>query len=119
MKRLPQLLKQLPTLAALASLLFLTACARTQISSERSTSSRIPKPGVIVVHDFSVSPDQVALDHTIGMRLQELVGAQTDASDRLKLAQKIASLVATNVVTDLKKHGNETVDGKADNRPPN
>jgi hypothetical protein len=118
MKQFPQLFKQLPTLTAIAALLFLTACARTQISSERSTSSKIPKPGVIVVHDFSVSPDQVALDHTIGLRLQELVGTQTDSVERLKLAQKIASLVATNVVTDLKKLGYESVVASPDYRPP-
>lgn len=111
-------MKQLPTLAALVALLFLSACARTQVSSERSTSSSIPKPGVIVVHDFSVSPDQVALDHTIGLRLQELVGTQTDAGERLKLAQRIASLVATNVASDLRKLGYEAVVASADYRPP-
>ena len=111
-------MKQLLTLTALAALLFLSACARTHVSSERSTSSSLPRPSVIVVHNFSVSPDQVALDHTIGLRLQELVGAQTDASERLKLAQKIASVVTTNVVNDLKKLGYESIVASADYRPP-
>ena len=111
-------MKHLPALAALVALLFLSACARTHVSSERSTSSSLPKPSVIVVHNFSVSPDQVALDHTIGLRLQELVGAQTDESERLKLAQKIASVVTTNVVNDLKKLGYESIVASADYRPP-
>src|SRR5262245_15941177 len=118
MKRLPQLLQQLPTIMAVTALLCLTACARTKISSERSTSSSIPKPSVIVVHDCSVSPNQVALDHTIGLRLQEMVGTQTDANERLKLAQKIASVVATNVVNDHRKLGYESIVASADYRPP-
>jgi len=111
-------MKELPTFVALVGLLFLSACARTHIASERSTSSALPKPGLIVVHDFSVSPDQVALDHTIGLRLQELAGTQTDTGERLKLAQKIASLVATNVANDLRKLGYESVVASADYRPP-
>jgi Domain of unknown function (DUF4410) len=103
----------LRTFALLTSLLFFTSCARTKITRVSSTSETLPKPGMVIVHDFSVSPDQVALDHTIGLRLQELIGSETDAKERLRVAQKIASLVSSNVVQDLCKLGYHAVAASA------
>lgn len=104
--------------AALAALLFLPACARTRITPAESTHNRLPAPAVIRVRDFSVSPDQVTLDHTIGLRLQELAGEQTDAGERLRLAQAIAGLVTTNVVQDLRKRGYNAVASAPDDAAP-
>src|SRR5262249_27430425 len=68
--------------AAFSCILLFSSCARTTVQPLNSAASRMPKPDVVAVHDFSVSPDQVALDHTIGLRLRELMGGDGDANER-------------------------------------
>lgn len=97
--------RRIAGMAALAGLLLLAGCARTQVAYQRSESRPLPKPDTVVVHDFSVSPDQVALDQTMGLRLQEVMGGQTDASQRLKVAQEISRIVTQELVKDLQKQG--------------
>lgn len=92
-------------MSSVIALLLLASCARTSVSHLGSESGGLPKPDVIVVQDFSVSPDQVALDHTIGLRLQELVGSTSDAAERMRLAQQIAGTVTKNLIEDLRKQG--------------
>jgi ribosomal protein S19E (S16A) len=58
-----------------------------------------------MVHNFSVSPDEIALDHTIGMRLQELLGGETDTKERMRLAQEISGIVTEHLVQDLRAQG--------------
>src|SRR5262245_34916373 len=101
--------KGLSPAAAVAAALILAGCARTSVQSLSSVTTPMPKPDVIVVHDFSVSSDQVELDHTIGLRLQEMIGSQTDAGERMKVARQIAALVTKDVVADLRKKGHNVV----------
>lgn len=104
-------------LSATACLLFLSACARTNVEHRTTDTRRMPKPDTIVVHDFSVSPDQVALDHNMGLRLQEMMGSQTDASERLRIAQEISKIVTQQLVKDLAKMGLNVVAAPAAGAP--
>ena len=91
--------------STVTSLMLFCGCARTSVSRVSADTEQLPKPDAIVVHDFSVSPDQIALDHTIGLRLQELMGSQTDAKERMQVAQTISALVTKDIVQDLQKQG--------------
>src|SRR5262249_48943662 len=91
--------------ATFSCILLFSSCARTTIQPVRSDSGRLAKPDVVVVHDFSVSADQVALDHTIGLRLRELMGGDADANERVRVAQEISKIVAENLVKDLRNQG--------------
>ena len=48
--------------------LAVTACARTSVENVNSRAIGLPKPQLIVVHDFGVSPGDVSLDSAIGAR---------------------------------------------------
>lgn len=100
-------------LASLLCLMILSACARTNVDHRTTETRRLPKPDLVVVHDFSVSPDQVALDHNIGLRLQEVMGSQTEASERLRVAREISRIVSQELVKDLQKQGLNVVSASA------
>ena len=100
MRRWPAILP-----AGFSCILLFSSCARTTVQPLRSEAGRLPKPDAVAVHDFSVSPDQVALDHTIGLRLRGLMGGDADANERLRVAQEISKIVTENLVKDLRKQG--------------
>ena len=50
------------------------ACARAQIDSVEAQPGRHVKPDLIVVHDFAVSPHEVALDSAVGHGSLERLG---------------------------------------------
>lgn len=83
----------------------LSGCARTQVEYRATETRKLPSPATFVVHDFSISADQVALDHNIGLRLQEAIGAKSDAAERLRIAQEISRIVSQQVVSDLRAKG--------------
>jgi len=92
-------------LPALGVILLVTSCARTRVQYAGVDSHPLPKPERIVVHPFGVSPDQVALDQTIGLRLQEVLGAKSDDSERLRIAQELCGIVARRLAQDLQSKG--------------
>jgi len=97
---------RIQNLIAFGGLLMLAAsCARTNVEYVGAESRPMPRPERILVHPFGVSPDQVALDQTIGLRLQEIIGAKTDDSERLRIAQELSGIVAQRLAGDLQSKG--------------
>lgn len=92
-------------LAGCLSLALVSGCARTQVEYRATETRKLPSPATLVVHDFSISPDQVALDHNIGLRLQEAIGAKSDTAERLRIAQEISRIVSQQVVSNLRGKG--------------
>lgn len=104
--------------SALGILMLLgVSCARTQVQYVGSNPRPLPRPERILVHPFGVSADQVALDQTIGLRLQELVGSKTDDSERLRIARELSGIVAQRLVQDLQGKGFDAVTAPAGTRP--
>lgn len=91
--------------AGCISLVLCSGCARTHVDYRATETRKLPSPATLVVHDFSISPDQVALDHNIGLRLQEAIGAKSDSAERLRIAQEISRIVSQQVVSDLRGKG--------------
>src|SRR5215470_5597002 len=45
------------------------ACARTSVENLNERAVGLPRPQLVVVHDFAVTPGDVALDSAVGQRL--------------------------------------------------
>ncbi len=45
----------------------LAGCARTSVENGNVNAIGLPRPQLIIVHDFGVSPSAVALDTAIGV----------------------------------------------------
>ncbi|MBN8249947.1 MAG: DUF4410 domain-containing protein [Verrucomicrobia bacterium] len=111
-------LRTVGILVTLGGLLLLaTSCARTNVQYVGTDARPLPKPERIVVHPFGVSADQVALDQTIGLRLQELVGSKTDDGERLRIARELSGIVAKRLVQDLQGKGFDAVVAPAGTPP--
>ncbi len=83
----------------------LVGCARTSVENVRVHATGIPKPQLIVVHDFVVSPDAVSLEGAAGARLMDGAKGTSEAEERAKVGQAVARVVTENLVMEIKKLG--------------
>lgn len=83
----------------------LAGCARTSVEQGSVTAVGLPRPQLIVVHDFGVSPSAVALDTAIGSRILEAVKGNPEAEEQMKLGQEVARVVTENLVKEISRLG--------------
>jgi hypothetical protein len=88
----------------------LAGCARTSVENVNVKGVGLPRPQLIIVHDFGVSPSAVALDTAIGSRLLEAVKGNPEADEQLKIGQEVARVVTGNLVKEISKLGIPAVD---------
>src|SRR5215831_15575528 len=92
-------------LAAL-TLALMTGCARTSVQDVQMTAPGLPRPQLILVHDFATSsPSAVSLDRAIGARLLRMAQEEPIASDQEKVAQEVARIVTENLVKSINALG--------------
>src|SRR5262245_58501355 len=87
----------------------LAGCARTSVEQVEVKAVGMPKPQLIVVHDFSVSATDVALDRGLVARFREAVSLTPQEEQRLKIEQEVAGVLATHLVKELAELGIPTV----------
>jgi len=80
-------------------------CARTSVENVDVRSGGLPRPQVIVVHDFGVSAGDVSLDSAIGARLIQMVGETPASEEQLKMGREVARIVTENLVKEIGKLG--------------
>jgi hypothetical protein len=81
------------------------ACARTSVQDVDVRALGLPRPQMIVVHDFAVSPDAVTLDSAIGARLAQMVKGTPEAEAQMKIGQEVARVVTEDLVKEVVKLG--------------
>ena len=90
---------------ALLSVAVMAGCARTSVQDVQMTAPGLPRPQLIVVHDFVTSPSAVSLDRAIGARVLRMAQEQPIASDEEKIAQEVARIVTENLVKSISALG--------------
>src|SRR5262249_44698231 len=83
----------------------IAACARTSVDYVSSRAIGLPKPQLIVVHDFGVSAGDVALDSGVGARLKLMMRETPAAEEELKIGREVARIVTENLVKEIGKLG--------------
>ena len=83
----------------------LAGCARTSVEQGNVKALGLPRPQLIIVHDFGVSASAVALDTAIGSRLLEAVKGNPEAEEQMKIGQEVAKVVTENLVKEISKLG--------------
>lgn len=91
------------------ALIAMAACARTSVENFNEPVDVLPRPELVVVHDFAVTPGDVALDGAVGQRLIQVVRETPASEQELKIAREVAGIVSTNLVTEINKLGIPTV----------
>ena len=83
-------------------------CAPTKVQQQNTTLTQLPRPDLILVYDFAVSPDEVKLDTGLSAELmqkyQEHKGTSRSAEE-IKVGHKVADAVAKELVKKIRSYG--------------
>src|SRR5262249_48719325 len=91
-------------LAAIA-LVVMTGCARVSTESVQKSVDVLPRPQLILVHDYRVSRDKVELDSAISSRVKRTVKGTPEADDQLRIEQEVSRALTTTLVDEIRKLG--------------
>jgi hypothetical protein len=80
-------------------------CARVSTQSIQNSIDRLPRPELILVHDYQVSLDEVQLDSAISSRVERAMKGTPEAEDRLKVEQEVSRALTTTLVDEIRKLG--------------
>src|SRR5262245_46514123 len=87
------------------ALAVVAGCARVSTQDVMMRGPGLPKPELIIVHDYQVSRDEVKLDSGIGSRIERLVQGTPEEQDRVKLEQSVVRAGTTTLVEEIRKLG--------------
>jgi hypothetical protein len=83
-------------------------CAPTNVQQQDTTLTQLPRPDVILVYDFAVSPDEVKLDTGLSadlMQKYEQYKGMSPTAQEIKLGHKVAEAVADELVKKIRSYG--------------
>jgi len=90
---------------AVMALIVMAGCARVSTQYVEKSTDRLPRPELILVHDYQVSRDAVQLDSAIGSRVERSVKGTPEAEDQLKVEQEVSRALTTTLVDEIRKLG--------------
>src|SRR5215510_12962355 len=80
-------------------------CARVSTEHVEMSIDRLPRPELILVHDYQVSRDEVQLDSAISSRVERAMKGTPEAEDRLKVEQEVSRALTSTLVDEIRKLG--------------
>jgi hypothetical protein len=83
----------------------LAGCASTQMSNQNEYQGFLPKPDVILVYDFAVSPDEVKQDSGISARIGEALNKEPRTVQERIIGRQVSSALAAHLVAEIRKLG--------------
>ncbi len=90
------------------ALLVAAGCGPTSVETTSQVSGRLPRPNVILVYDFAVTPEEVQLDEGISTQiLQQIQQSQgtSRTAQEIKVGHAVANAVAAELVTQIRGYG--------------
>jgi hypothetical protein len=96
-----------PGAFALLALILLAGCTSTQ-SQIQTGGQMLPRPAVVVVHSFAVSPAEVTLSQGLSSEVAKLVGNQSAtprSEQEIQVGHQVADAIANNLVTEIRDLG--------------
>ena len=83
-------------------------CGPTNVQQQKMDLTQLPRPDLILIYDFAVSPDEVKLDTGLSAELmqkyEKYKGASPTAQE-IKLGHKVADAVAEELVKKIRTYG--------------
>jgi uncharacterized protein DUF4410 len=89
------------TVGTVLALTGMTACARTStegLNVQGATPPKLPKPQLILVHDFTASADGVALDSGVIARLRRMNAVTSEEEQHIQVGQEVAQALTKSLV---------------------
>src|SRR5215510_5530570 len=92
------------TMAAMI-LTVMAGCARVSTEHVQESLDALPRPQVILVHDYQASPNDVELDSAVSSRVKRAVEGTSEAEAQLKVEQEVSRILTTTLVDEIRKLG--------------
>ncbi|MBI5580105.1 MAG: DUF4410 domain-containing protein [Deltaproteobacteria bacterium] len=83
-------------------------CAPTSVQQQSMNPTQLPRPDVILVYDFAVSPEEVKLDTGLSAELMQKYEQHKGTSrtaEEIKVGHKVAEAVAEELVKKIRGYG--------------
>lgn len=90
--------------ATLILILAGAGCTQTQ-SDYRYAGTGLPRPDLIVVHDFAVAPDEVRLRYGLVARVEEDFETERRSQQEQAVGQQVATALAESLVAEIRDLG--------------
>jgi phosphoenolpyruvate synthase/pyruvate phosphate dikinase len=91
-----------------AVLTIAAGCAPTNVQQQTTTYTQLPRPDLVMVYDFAVSPDEVKLDTGLSAELMQKYAAHKGTPptvQEIQLGHKVANVVADEIVKQIRTYG--------------
>lgn len=94
------------TLLASVMLAALAACAPAKVEPLQDyRGGALPRPELVVVADFTTTPDEVKLDTGLGARLRNIVSGTSSSTQQSEVDRKVTAAISTTLVAEIQKMG--------------
>jgi Domain of unknown function (DUF4410) len=87
------------------SALVIAGCAKATVTPTRPAATSLPRPDRIIVHDFAVTPADVALDRGLGPRVMRDTAAASQTDEEVRIGQAVSKALTDNLVSKLREQG--------------
>ena len=92
-------------LIAFCFVLFLTGCAPTDVQTLMQYSGPLPRPLMVVVKNFSVSPGEVKLDSGVVGKIEHLAKGDSRTQEEIAIGQAASESFAENILEQVQTLG--------------
>ena len=100
--------RRLPLAGPIAALLVLVhsvaGCTRVQ-DEHTYAGAPLPRPDLIVVHDFAVTPEEVGLRYGLVARMEERFDTEPRSEQERDVGRQVADALAESLVTEIRDLG--------------
>jgi len=76
-------------------------CASTHVSEQSPYAGPLPRPGMVFVYDFAVSPDEVKLDSGLSSEVKELMHKTSRTDQERAVGRQVADALSRHLVKEI------------------
>jgi hypothetical protein len=93
-----------PLVVRFLGFIVIAGCASATGVPTQRASLELPRPDRVLVHDFAVTPEEVALDRGILPRVMR-TGARSQTEEEINVGKAVARALSDNLVSELRSRG--------------
>src|SRR5258705_1472552 len=90
---------------AAIALMVMAGCARVSTEHVQKSIDVLPRPQLILVHDYGVSPEEVQLESAVSWRVKRAVKGTPKTEDQPKVEQEVSRVLTRTLVDEIRKLG--------------
>ncbi len=96
-----------PLAVVIIGFVVIAGCASATGVPTQRASLTLPRPDRVLVHDFAVTPEEVALDRGILPRVMRVFGSDPQTKEESEVGKVVARVLSDSLVSELRGRGIE------------